>query len=1046
MLKKLFICLLTAFFAYTSAQEDCVTAITICGNSNINYTPGGIGNINENLGSCLSGENHSVWYKFTVATSGTLTFDLVPTGPVDYDWAIYGPNVTCANKGNAIRCNAAGTYGSTGMNMTNTNTSSGAGNTNPYCRYMDVVAGQTYYLYIDNWSTTVYTFNLTWGGTATFASPFTNSAIAPNPFTPPGTPGATASAPREIGICGNSATFNFGSLSAGILNGNSNFTVTYFNSANNAATGSNPITTPITVNTGTTYYYNINYQDPNNQNNPINACKQTNAIVFKNKGLNASITASATKLCPNGNIVLTSSNTTGNTWSTGETTPSITVTAPGTYTLTSTNGICTSPQASVTITQDTDHNVQISGILTLCENTSTTLTATSAGTGNTYLWSTGATTPAITVSAPGTYTVTVKTPGNCYYTKSVTVVQGLIPAAQNAALTICSGNTVATFNLTAAQPNISTTPGVTFGYYISQADAVAGNANTISSPAAYLSGNTTVYVRVQSGVCAKVVSLQLNVTQLSIPVISGTSSVICFGGSVTLTSSAATGNNWSTGATTQSITVTSGGTYSLTVSNGTCTSNPVYFTVTQYADPNVQITGNLHFCEGFPTLLTATANGTGNTFLWSNGTASPTANIGAAGTYTVTVTTPNGCQYTKSATVTMDPAIVVNINSPGQINCTTSQITLNATASVYQPGAKFLWTATGGGTIISGANTLTPVVSTAGVYTLTITSATPNGCQNQGSVTVIKNITPPVISVSASKISICKGESVILTATGAATYTWTGLPGSGTTQTVSPVSTTTYTVSGTGDNGCIASNSATVTVTVVPEISSSLHDIEICKGDKGILDAGTGPNYTYVWSTGATTQTINPNTAGAYTVTISNGVCSKIFKATVGYITTPEISDIIHNNNILTIIVKNNGNGPLEYSIDNGISWQTSGTFTVLRNTRYSIKVRNRGATCYTYAEYYTFFMPNVITPNSDGKNDLIDFSEISKYGSFEGGIFDRYGKNLFKLSTKTPVWNGKDSGRSLPTGTYWYRLQWEDRVSKQSVKVSGWILLQNRD
>lgn len=220
MIKKLFFSLLFIFHISAFAQEDCISAITVCGNSNINYTPSGIGNINETLGGCLSFENHSVWYKFTIATSGTLTFDLVPTGPVDYDWAIYGPNVTCSNRGTPIRCNASGNFTNTGMNMTNTNTSSGAGNTNPYCRYMDVVAGQTYYLYIDNWSSTVYTFNLTWGGTATFVSPFTNATTAPNPFIPPGTAGPNANSPREIGICGNTATFNFNTLSAGIINGN----------------------------------------------------------------------------------------------------------------------------------------------------------------------------------------------------------------------------------------------------------------------------------------------------------------------------------------------------------------------------------------------------------------------------------------------------------------------------------------------------------------------------------------------------------------------------------------------------------------------------------------------------------------------------------------------------------------------------------------------------------------------------------------------------------------------------------------------------------
>jgi hypothetical protein len=55
MIKKLLFFFFVAFSVLSNAQEDCVTAITVCGNSNINYTPAGIGNINENLGNCLSG-------------------------------------------------------------------------------------------------------------------------------------------------------------------------------------------------------------------------------------------------------------------------------------------------------------------------------------------------------------------------------------------------------------------------------------------------------------------------------------------------------------------------------------------------------------------------------------------------------------------------------------------------------------------------------------------------------------------------------------------------------------------------------------------------------------------------------------------------------------------------------------------------------------------------------------------------------------------------------------------------------------------------------
>ncbi|MGV2451725.1 UNVERIFIED_CONTAM: hypothetical protein POZ15_16045, partial [Ralstonia mannitolilytica] len=238
------------------------------------------------------------------------------------------------------------------------------------------------------------------------------------------------------------------------------------------------------------------------------------------------------------------------------------------------------------------------------------------------------------------------------------------------------------------------------------------------------------------------------------------SSVICHDIPVTLTSSLSTGNIWSTGETTQSITVSTAGIYTLVNDNGFCKSDSVAITIVKDTDPHLQITGNLMFCEGDSTILTARAEGTGNTFLWSNGTAGNSLTVTTPGTYTVTVTTVLGCQYQESVTVTMDTLIIVNIAPPPNvITCKEHSTTLDATSSVYQSGATFLWTAGSGGNIVSGGNTLTPVVDKGGTYTLTISSATPMGCVKQSSVTVSEDTTPPPVVINAPQMSICKGDS-----------------------------------------------------------------------------------------------------------------------------------------------------------------------------------------------------------------------------------------------------------------------------------------------
>ena len=126
---------------------------------------------------------------------------------------------------------------------------------------------------VDNFSSSAVGFVLTFGGTATLNSPFTNPTLAPNPFLQPG-PANNG----NIVICTNPAVFNFSTLSAQIINGNPNFVVNYYNTTNDAIAGTNPILTPITVNVANTYHYAISYSDPTNPTNNLNKCKQYGTV------------------------------------------------------------------------------------------------------------------------------------------------------------------------------------------------------------------------------------------------------------------------------------------------------------------------------------------------------------------------------------------------------------------------------------------------------------------------------------------------------------------------------------------------------------------------------------------------------------------------------------------------------------------------------------------------------------------------------------------------------------------------------------------------
>jgi len=162
--------------------------------------------------------------------------------------------------------------------------------------------------------------------------------------------------------------------------------------------------------------------------------------------------------------------------------------------------------------------------------------------------------------------------------------------------------------------------------------------------------------------------------------------------------------------------------------------------------------------------------------------------------------------------------------------------------------------------------------STPGTYVVTYTAPS-----SETATTSISIDSIPVVSAGAD-VAICTGNSTVLTASGATTYSWsTGQTGASIT--VDPTTNTTYTV--TGFNGaCSATDSVDVTVYPLPSVSIS-GTLTYCVGASTTLDAGAG-FASYSWSSGETTQTISA-TAGNYTVTVtdSNGCSNTSAQVTV---------------------------------------------------------------------------------------------------------------------------------------------------------------------
>lgn len=225
-------------------------------------------------------------------------------------------------------------------------------------------------------------------------------------------------------------------------------------------------------------------------------------------------------------------------------------------------------------------------------------------------------------------------------------------------------------------------------------------------------------------------------------------------------------------------------------------------------------------------------------------------------------------------------------------------------------------------------------------------------------------------------------------------------------------------------------------VTLIPILT--LNDVIICKGSETVLDAGGG-FASYLWNTGETTQKIIVSESGNYQVTVSNSFgCLGSADLTVSFADQPFIKEVNvtgHEAEIIAI-----GEQPLLYSIDL-IHWQSSPIFKNIDFGVFNAYVKNKWGCISDFYPFGILNLPNIITPQGDGINDVWNIKGLEAYPGSRIRIFDRYGKLLVdKEFEENFVWDGKYLGRPVPSTAYWYIIEVTD-----GRKLSGWIAVRNR-
>ncbi len=520
-----------------------------------------------------------------------------------------------------------------------------------------------------------------------------------------------------------------------------------------------------------------------------------------------------------------------------------------TYVLTVTDALgCISKDTlRISVTTPALAKIEVLGPTILCPGDSVWLDADPTLMYRGYLWNTGDTTRRIKVGATGDYQVQVNMNTPC---------PGITPQ-------------VRIWVATAPEPLVSLSGPLSFcegGFVTLSVDSIRFASIRWSTGARTASitvrASGTYYVDVTNFVGCPARSLPYTVTvrPLPTPTVSASGPVVlCEGERVVLSVDDAYASYlWSNGATTRSITVTQGGSYSVTVTDGFNCSNasaPTVVTFNPNPTPVIAVTGSLSFCEGGSVRLDAGAGFAA--YLWSNGATTRSITVASAGSYTCTVTTNAGCSgTTPPRTVVVHPRptpVIVPLGS--ETFCVGDSVTLDAGGG-YQA---YLWS--------SGQRTRMITIKTAGVYTVTVTDTLGCGATAAGR-TIIVNPRPVVSITAGGPLTFCAGDSVVLDAGDHISYVWSN---GQRTRRITVRESGTYSVRVENVLGC-SQTSADVTVTRVapPEpVITAGGPLSFCQGGSVVLDAGAG-YATYEWSTGARTRRLTVTQAGTYNVRVTN--------------------------------------------------------------------------------------------------------------------------------------------------------------------------------
>ncbi|MEI6852196.1 MAG: gliding motility-associated C-terminal domain-containing protein, partial [Bacteroidota bacterium] len=469
---------------------------------------------------------------------------------------------------------------------------------------------------------------------------------------------------------------------------------------------------------------------------------------------------------------------------------------------------------------------------------------------------------------------------------------------------------------------------------------------------------------------------------------------------------------WSSGATTQTISVNSPGTYWVSVNNGHCTNSDTI--QIDFHSLSVNIGNDTVICGA--SSYTLHAGNPGSTYLWSTGATTSSVTVNLSGYYWVSVTNA-GCSGIDTIHISLSQPPIVNLGNDTVV-CSGNPFNLNAAI----PGGTYLWS--------TGATTSNISTNSSGTYWVSVSNGS---CSNSDTIQI--NFQSLSVNLGNDTV-ICGASSQQLDAGNAGSnYLWsTGE----TTQSISVTTNGSYWVS-VSNSVCTAVDTILVSFSLPPNINLG-NDTILCPGNNLNLDAGN-PGAYYNWSTGANTQSISVNQSGTYWLVVSIGNC--FVSDTINVTVVPQLNlggviSLCDNPEIVLSVPSN----------DTSFVWSTGSTDTTITITEpgsYWLSVERDNCilsdTLSVVGSVGYFYIPNAFTPNGDGLNDLYGpvCEGIPEYHFM---IFSSWGELIFETNDVTQWWDGRYKGKIVKVGVYTWVLDYktacdtDKRIHKYGIVV----------